>query len=102
MLTSAPYLNFLYRNVQRIYKEKLEERTLDDEDEKQKLIKQMGIFVTVPFVLSVPPVLGWLIGNWLDTFFGTSHVFMYLMIVLGLVAGFREFYRIIKRFGDGA
>lgn len=74
---------------------------MNDEEEQQKWIRQVGVFVTVPFVLSVPPILGWLFGKWLDDYFGTTPYLMYFLIILGFVAGFREFYRIIKRFGDG-
>lgn len=63
-------------------------------------MKQLGIFVTIPFVLAVPPVLGWFIGTWIDEKLGTKPVFMYIMIALGFAAAVREFYRIIKRYGN--
>lgn len=71
------------------------------ENEKQKSIRQIGAFVTIPFVLAVPPVFGWFIGSWLDDKLGTNNIFMFVFIALGFIAGFRELYRIIKRFGDG-
>lgn len=71
-----------------------------EDDEKQKSIRRFGAFITIPFVLSVPPVFGWLIGKWLDDYFGTDPILMFSLIALGFIAGFREFYRIIKRFGD--
>jgi ATP synthase protein I len=58
------------------------------------------VFVTIPFVLAVPPVLGWLIGNWLDEKLNTKPFLMYILIVLGFCAGFREMFRILKRFGN--
>lgn len=64
-------------------------------------MKQIGVFLTIPFVLSVPPVLGWYLGQWIDELSGTSPIFMYSLIVLGVVAGFREVFRIIKRYGSG-
>lgn len=64
-------------------------------------VKQLGVFLTLPFVLSVPPVLGWFLGSWIDELIGTAPIFMYLLIVLGIVAGFREVYRIINRYGSG-
>ncbi|MBA2727830.1 MAG: AtpZ/AtpI family protein [Parachlamydiaceae bacterium] len=60
----------------------------------------MGAFITIPFVLAVPPVIGWLIGNWLDKTFDMAPVFMLSLILLGFIAGFREAYRIIKKFGE--
>lgn len=64
-------------------------------------MRQLGAFITIPFVLSVPPVLGWWIGSWMDEKLGTEPYFMYILIILGFVAGFRELYRILKRFGNG-
>lgn len=70
--------------------------------EKQKDLRQFGTFVTIPFVLGGAPVVGWFIGSLLDKIGDTSPFFMYVFIVLGFVAGVREVYRIIRRFGDGA
>ena len=62
-------------------------------------MKQFGIFLTLPFVLAVPPIVGLLIGRLIDGAAGTSF-FLYLFTALGFIAGFREFYKIIKRFGN--
>jgi ATP synthase protein I len=75
---------------------------LNNPDDKQKRARQMGAYVTIPFVLAVPPVLGWFVGSWLDGKIGTDPYLMYLFLLLGFVAGFRELYRIIKKFGNGA
>lgn len=64
-------------------------------------MKDIGVFMTIPFVLAVPPVLGWYLGQWIDETSGTAPIFMYVLIVLGIVAGFREVYRIIQRYGRG-
>ncbi len=63
-------------------------------------MRKLGVFITVPFLLAIPPVLGWLIGRWLDEKLHTQPYLMYLLIILGFVAGFRELYRIIKQFGS--
>jgi ATP synthase protein I len=64
-------------------------------------MKQLAIFLTLPFVLAVPPVLGWFLGSKIDELCGTAPIFMYLLIVLGMIAGFRELYRLISRYGRG-
>ena len=71
---------------------------MDDEKEK----RQTAAYVMVPFVIAVSPVVGWFMGRWLDRQFGTTPYLMYLFLILGFVAGFREVYRIIKRFGNGS
>jgi len=73
---------------------------VDNPDDKQKRARQIGAYITIPFVLAVPPILGWFIGDWLDSKLGTRPYLMYLFLVLGFVAGFRELYRIIKKFGN--
>jgi ATP synthase protein I len=75
---------------------------LNNPDDKQKRARQIGAYVTIPFVLAVPPVLGWFVGSWLDGKLGTEPYLMYLFLLLGFVAGFRELYRIIKKFGNEA
>jgi ATP synthase protein I len=75
----------------------------DDEsnqEQQNKKLRQMGIFMTIPFVLAVPPLIGWLTGSWLDDWLHTKPYLMFVMIILGFAAGVREFYRIIKTYGS--
>lgn len=69
------------------------------EDPDQTALQKMGVFITIPFVLAVPPVIGYWIGNYLDKYFSTSPYISYLLLALGFAAGVREFYRIIKKYG---
>ena len=78
----------------------MEKTPSDKETETQHAIRQGAVFITIPFALGLPPVIGWLVGKWLDDTFATGHIFMYILIGLGFAAGFKEVYRIIKRYGD--
>ena len=71
-------------------------------NDKQRLITQIGVFMTMPFVMAIPPIVGWFLGTWLDKKLSTEPYLMYLFLALGFLAGVREVYRIIKRFGNGA
>ncbi len=71
-----------------------------EEEEKNKSLRQLGIYMTIPFVLAVPPLVGWLIGSRLDNWLGTKPYLMFFLIFLGFVAGVRELYRIIKTYGS--
>ena len=73
----------------------------DDDDKKRKAFQMMGTYATMPFILAVPPIMGWLIGSWLDKYFETTPVLMYAFLILGFAAGIREFYRIVKKYGNG-
>lgn len=75
---------------------------LKNDNEEAKSLRQIGAFITVPFVLAIPPVLGWFFGSWIDKKLGTEPYFMYGLVVLGFIAGFRELFRLIKRFGNGS
>ncbi|MBS0634363.1 MAG: AtpZ/AtpI family protein [Verrucomicrobia bacterium] len=69
-------------------------------NDSKKRPKQSIAFALVPFILAVPPIVGWFIGSYLDGLLGTSPWIMYFLVVLGLVAGIRELYRIIQEFGE--
>ena len=62
--------------------------------------QQIGALITIPFVLAIPPVIGWFIGRWLDKKMDTAPYLMYVFIFLGFLAGIRECYRIIKEYGN--
>ena len=73
---------------------------MDQDDEPQSNLRKVGVFITIPFVLAVPPVLGWAIGHWLDKYFGTDPYLMYIFVILGFASAIREFCRIITKFGS--
>ena len=69
-------------------------------EEPPNKIAQVGAYMTLPFVLAVPPLLGAVVGRWIDNWLGTEPWIMYGLLVLGFIAGVREFWRILKRFRD--
>jgi ATP synthase protein I len=73
---------------------------VSDREDRGKQIGRAGVYVTIPFILAVPPILGWILGSWGDRFFGSTPYLAYVALVLGMIAGFREVYRLIKRFGN--
>lgn len=72
-----------------------------DPDDQRKALKRAGVYIMIPFILAVSPIVGWLLGSSLDKMVGTHPYLMYAGILLGFLAGFRELYRMIKRFGNG-
>ena len=73
---------------------------MTDEEEKKQSMRQMGTFITLPFVLAIPPILGWGIGYFLDKNLGTAPYLSYFLLILGFASGGIEFYRIIKKYGN--
>jgi ATP synthase protein I len=68
--------------------------------DKKPPFQQIGVLVTIPFVLAVPPIVGGFIGRWLDKHLGTTPYLMYVLIVLGMIAGGMECYRLVKEYGE--
>jgi ATP synthase protein I len=71
----------------------------EEPDNKGNTYRKIAAFITIPFVIAVPPVLGTWIGMWLDTKLGTTPYLTLVWAGLGMAAGFREMLRILKKFG---
>lgn len=61
-----------------------------------KLVRQMGLAITIPMMLLAGPLVGWFIGSWLDKKFGTNPWLLIILLVLGTTASVRETIKIIK------
>lgn len=69
----------------------------NERDERRLWLRQSGLLATIPFLLAVPPVLGLLIGQFLDNRFDTNPIFTIVLLILGFVAGGRETASVIKK-----
>jgi ATP synthase protein I len=63
-------------------------------------LRHLILLLSVPFALAIPPIVGWFLGGWMDEFFGTSPYVAYFLLVAGSIAGFREVYRLIRRYSN--
>lgn len=59
-------------------------------------VKLMGIVLMIPFLLMIPPVVGWFAGTWLDEALHSAPLCRFVLIALGFAVGCREVYKIIK------
>ena len=67
-------------------------------DEKDyRFIRQVGLLTTIPLMLLSGPLIGFLVGNYIDKRFGTAPWFMVLFVCLGFVASIRQTIAIIKK-----
>lgn len=64
------------------------------ENESQSFAKYLTL-TGAPFILFVAPIFGYFIGKGIDEYFAT-HYFAYAFLILGIIAGLREFYKLIK------
>ena len=60
-------------------------------------IRQLGLLGTIPILLAVGPVVGYLIGDWLDKKLGTEPYLLVIFLIFGFIASGREIYGVIKR-----
>ncbi len=52
---------------------------------------------TIPFFIGTAPLIGWLIGRWVDSKAGTDLAFQVVGVALGLGAAVRETVRLVRR-----
>ena len=64
--------------------------------DKVNLWRQAGLLSTIPFILALAPIVGFVIGKYLDSKFRTAPWLSVAVLVLGFVAGVRETINIIK------
>jgi ATP synthase protein I len=57
----------------------------------------VALALSIPFVMCIPPLVGWWIGGHLDARFETTPYLVYTGLLIGVIAGAREAYRILKR-----
>lgn len=58
--------------------------------------RQIGILTAVPLVLPLGPLIGYLLGHWIDQKFGIDPFATIVMILLGVAASVRETIRMIR------
>jgi F0F1-type ATP synthase assembly protein I len=71
--------------------------SFDEESERARSMRQIGLLIALPMLLAVAPILGYLGGDWLDGKLGTQPWLGVVGLVIGFVAGARESWLLIKR-----
>jgi len=64
--------------------------------EQARLARQVGLLTAIPFILLAGPVLGYLVGSWLDRKLGTEPILLIVLLLVGLAASGRETYGLIQ------
>ena len=66
------------------------------EDTRQAL-KLVGLASTLGLTIVIATFIGLALGIWLDRVFDTSPWLTVIFLILGIIAGFRNFYRFMTR-----
>ena len=69
----------------------------EKKENKYSSLKQIAILTTLPIILASGPILGILLGNYLDKKLNTSPYLMILLFIFGCVASGRQAYKLIVR-----
>jgi ATP synthase protein I len=64
--------------------------------ERTSLIRQAAILSAIPGFLVVPPVVGVLVGRWLDQRFHTAPWLLLVFVILGFASGVRLIVRTLR------
>lgn len=66
-------------------------------EDRARWFRNLGLAMTVPMILLSGPLIGLLVGMWLDRRFRTSPWFTAAGVTLGLLSSGREAFDIIRR-----
>jgi F0F1-type ATP synthase assembly protein I len=64
---------------------------------KSSSIGMTGLALAIPGIMLAAPIVSCLIGVWLDRKFGTGSKLTIIFLILGLLAGGRETFRLIRK-----
>ncbi len=67
-----------------------------DQNEGFRQFRRVGILTTIPFILLMGPLLGFLAGRWVDQRFDLFPLVTIILIILGFAASIRETVRIVR------
>jgi ATP synthase protein I len=67
-----------------------------DKDQK-KLLKSLGVLSSIGISVVLAIIIGILFGLKLDEWLGTRPLFFFIFLFIGIVAGFRNIFVIVRR-----
>lgn len=70
-----------------------------NEEDRYWAIRQAGLLTTIPVLLAASPIIGLLIGRWIDHKLDTDPIFSIAFLIIGFVAGARQVVRVVKLAG---
>lgn len=68
-----------------------------DLKEKGERYRQVGLLAVIPMVLLAGPLIGFMIGNYLDNWLGSSPWLMIVFAILGAVAAVRQTMNLLSK-----
>jgi len=72
-------------------------RRIDSAKLSADSMRKLGLYTTIPTMMVVGPVLGWLLGSWLEGKWGHAPWVSTGGVILGTAAAFRQVILVLKR-----
>ena len=66
-------------------------------DETWKALKLVGLASTLGLTIVIATFIGLALGIWLDRVFDTSPWLTVILLIVGIIAGFRNFYLFMSK-----
>lgn len=66
-------------------------------EDTKKALKLVGLASTLGLTIVIATFIGLAVGLWLDEVFDTSPWLTVIFLILGIIAGFRNFYRFMSK-----
>ncbi len=66
-------------------------------EDTKKSLKLVGLASTLGLTIVIATFIGLAVGIWLDRVFNTSPWLTVIFLILGIIAGFRNFYRFMSK-----
>jgi ATP synthase protein I len=66
-------------------------------EDTKKALKLVGLASTLGLTIVIATFIGLALGLWLDKVFDTSPWLTVIFLILGIIAGFRNFYRFMTK-----
>jgi len=63
-------------------------------------MKGMALLASLGFSMVISTFIGLAIGIYIDRYFETAPIFTLIFLLLGIVAGFRNLYLLVKKYGS--
>jgi ATP synthase protein I len=67
------------------------------EEDRYWMMRQVGLLTMIPALLAVSPVIGLLIGSFLDKKLNTGPIFTIFFLIIGFVAGARQVANVVRK-----
>ncbi|MGD8915733.1 MAG: AtpZ/AtpI family protein [Syntrophobacterales bacterium] len=66
-------------------------------EDTRKALRMVGLASTLGLTIVIATFIGLALGLWLDRVFNTSPWLTVIFLILGIIAGFRNFYRFMTK-----